>query len=120
MNVFPDVDFMARRQPLLDDDNQWDVEPRVASLKPEAADVSPPLGSIGRAIWVSTMNLIADVCWLSSSAGGATVTNAPLPPLPPPGWYPDPSGAAVAVRAAGGRLDYPLPVGRSDQLTLHL
>ncbi len=59
MNVFPDVDFMARRQPLLDDDNQWDVEPRVASLKPEAVDVSPPLGSIGRAIRVSTMNIIA-------------------------------------------------------------
>ena len=26
----------------------------------------------------------------------------------------------VAVRAAGGWLGYPLPFGRSDQLTLHL
>jgi hypothetical protein len=44
MNVFPDVDLMARRQPLIDDDIPQDVEALEASLKSEAVDVSPPVG----------------------------------------------------------------------------
>jgi hypothetical protein len=48
VNVFPDVNLMARRQPLLDDDIQRDVEALVASLKSETVDVSPPVGLDGR------------------------------------------------------------------------
>jgi hypothetical protein len=72
MNVFPDVDLMARRQPLIDDDIQCDVEPLVASLEPEAVDASPPgLGSMVEAIWVSTMSFIALGSWNFVEQAGA-------------------------------------------------
>jgi hypothetical protein len=38
-------------------------EPLVASLQPEAVDVSPAVGFDERAIWVSTMNFIAQGSW---------------------------------------------------------
>ncbi len=71
INVFPDVDFIARRHTLIGDDVQRDVEPLVASLQPEAVDVSPPLGSMGKAIWVSTMNFIALGSWNFVDQAGA-------------------------------------------------
>lgn len=71
VNVFPDVNLMARRQPLLDDDIQRDVEALVASLKSETVDVSPPLGSMVEAIWVSTMNFIALGSWNFVDQAGA-------------------------------------------------
>jgi hypothetical protein len=74
MNVFPDVNLMARRQPLLDDDIQRDVEALVAFFKSEAVDVSPPLGSMGEAIWVRTMKFIALGSW--------NVVDRPAPKVP--------------------------------------
>src|SRR5258705_13969994 len=49
MNDFPDVDFVLADNHLLDDDIQRDVEALVASLEPEAVDVSPPVELDGQA-----------------------------------------------------------------------
>ena len=59
MNLFRDG---ISRQPdeSSDDDIQRNVESLVASIQPEAVDVSPAVGfDMGRAIWVRTMNFIA-------------------------------------------------------------